>query len=145
MRFTLAAAAFFCLLLQPAICPAAEPTAPVAHSAPAILMTRAAATLNGVFSPRGFFNILVPLGDISGVRAAKLDLKISRITIDFEPGTPVTQAEIRNVMVKAGYKPGPVRIEQVAESSQAETGPGWLMIRHPQSGNAFVRWMKINF
>ena len=108
-------------------------------------MTRAASKLNGVFSPRGFFNILVPLGKIQGVRAVKLDLKQSRIIIDFNPGVSVTESEIRKVMVEAGYKPGDVTLEQLAKSRVAETGPGWMKIKHPNSRNPFVRWVSENF
>lgn len=108
-------------------------------------ITRVSATLNGVFSPRGFFNILVPLGHIQGVRATKLDLKKSLITIDFDPGTPVTKAEMRQVMANAGYKPGPVAMEYIPVSEVSETGPGWRAVSHPKSKNPMIRWFKTNF
>ena len=108
-------------------------------------ITRVSATLNGVFSPRGFFNILVPLGHIQGVRATKLDLKKSLITIDFDPGTPVTKAEMRQVMANAGYKPGPVAMEYIPVSEVSETGPGWRAVKHPHSKNPMIRWFKTNF
>ena len=108
-------------------------------------ITRVSATLNGVFSPRGFFNILVPLGHIQGVRATKLDLKKSLITIDFDPGTPVTKAEMRQVMENAGYKPGPVAIEYIPASEVSETGPGWRAVKQPHSKNPLIRWFKMNF
>ncbi len=114
-------------------------------SSPAAEITRVSATLNGVFSPRGFFNILVPLDNIQGVEAAKLDLKKSRITIDFSPGTPVTHAEIRQVMIDAGYRPGPLSIERIPKSQATESGPGWMKIKHSQSRHAFMRWLKRNF
>lgn len=108
-------------------------------------ITRVSATLNGVFSPRGFFNILVPLGHIQGVRATKLDLKKSLITIDFDPGTRVTNAEMRQVMVNAGYKPGPVEMEHIPVLKVSEIGPGWRAVKHPRSKNSLIRWFKTNF
>jgi hypothetical protein len=108
-------------------------------------ITRVSATLNGVFSPRGFFNILVPLGQIQGVRATKLDLKKSLITIDFDPGIPVTKAEMRQVMENAGYKPGPVAMEHIPVSKVSEIGPGWRTVKHPRSKNVLIRWLKMNF
>ena len=108
-------------------------------------ITRVSATLNGVFSPRGFFNILVPLGQIQGVRATKLDLKKSLITIDFNPGTPVTKTEMRQVMVNAGYKPGPVAMEHIPVSKVSEIGPGWKAVKQPHSKNPLIRWFKMNF
>lgn len=108
-------------------------------------VTRAVATLNGVFSPRGFFNITVRLYQLPGVEWAKFDLKKSRITLDFKPGVTVTPKEIQQVMVSAGYKPGPVRIEVLAASKVSETGPGWVKIKHPTSKNPVLRWLQLNF
>jgi copper chaperone CopZ len=85
---------------------------------------RATAILNGVFSPRGFFNIMVQLYQLDGVASAKLDLKKSQITLDFQPGVNVTQDEIYQVMVDAGYKPGPVKIEPLRGDAALENGPG---------------------
>ncbi|MEO7142323.1 MAG: hypothetical protein ABI165_02345 [Bryobacteraceae bacterium] len=108
-------------------------------------ITRAVATLNGVFSPRGFFNITVRLYQLPGVEAAKFDLKKSRITLDFKPGVTVTPAEIRGVMVGAGYRPGPVAIQSLDPKDATETAPGWVKIKHPSSRNAVVRWFQLNF
>ena len=108
-------------------------------------MSRVSATLNGVFSPRGFFNILVPLEKIEGVRATKLDLKKSLITIDFDPGISVTRAEMRQVMVDAGYRPGAVTIQHLPVAKASETGPGWMLIKHPHSRHSVIRWFQTNF
>jgi copper chaperone CopZ len=108
-------------------------------------ITRAVATLNGVFSPRGFFNITVRLYQLPGVDWAKYDLKQSRITLDFKPGVTVTPEEIQQVMIAAGYKPGPVTIESHAVSEVFESGPGWVKIKHPRSKHAIVRWFELNF
>lgn len=108
-------------------------------------MTRVSATLNGVFSPRGFFNILVPLTRLQGADAAKLDLKLSRITIDFADGASVSQDEIRQVMVEAGYRPGNILIARLPEGRASETGPGWIRIKHPRARNPLVRWLEENF
>jgi len=107
--------------------------------------TRAVAILNGVFSPRGFFNITVRLNQLSGLEWAKFDLKKSRITLDFQPGITVTEKEIRNVMVSAGYKPGPVTIEALAPEQVSETGPGWVKVKHPRARNPLKRWLELNF
>ena len=42
----------------------------------------------------------------------------------FNPGTPVTQAEIRTVLVEAGYRPGPIAIKQLPAPQAIETGSG---------------------
>ena len=112
---------------------------------PVDTVTRVSAKLNGVISPRGFFNVLVPLRKIQGVRAVKLDLAKSQITIDFSPRNPVTPAEIRQVMVDAGYRPGQVDIALLPQPEATETGPGWMKIKHPSSNNALVRWAQENF
>lgn len=108
-------------------------------------ITRAVANLNGVFSPRGFFNITVRLYRLPGVKAAKFDLKKSRITVDFQPGVSAGERDIQRVMIDAGYKPGPVRIESLPLHAISETGPGWVKIKHPESGKALVRWFELNF
>lgn len=110
-----------------------------------VKVTRAVASLNGVFSPRGFFNITVRLYQLAGVESAKYDLKKSRITLDFRPGVTVTPQDIRQVMVDAGYKPGPVDIQLLSPQDVSETGPGWMKIKHPRSKSAFVRWVQLNF
>ena len=115
------------------------------YAAPQPDITRVSATLNGVFSPRGFFNILVPLGKMQGVRAAKLDLKISRITIDFAGGNTVTEAEMRQIIVDAGYRPGPIAIVQLPEQGASESGSGWIRIKHPKTRNPIAHWIEENF
>jgi hypothetical protein len=108
-------------------------------------ITRAIATLNGVFSNRGFFNITVRLYQLQGLEWAKFDLKQSRMTLDFKPGVTTTKKEIQDVMVSAGYKPGAVTIESLATSDVSETGPGWVKIKHPKSKNPIIRWFELNF
>ncbi len=127
--------------------PAALLLAAVAVNAqpPSARVVRAIAHLNGVFSPRGFFNITVRLYSISGVDAAKFDLKKSQITLDFKPGVAVTEAEIQKVVVDAGYKPGPVQIQLLPPDQVRETGPGWVKMKHPTSKNPLIRWFQLNF
>ncbi len=108
-------------------------------------ITRATALLNGVFSPRGFFNITVRLYQHPEVEWAKFDLKKSRITLDFRPGVIVTPDEIQRIMIEAGYKPGPVTIQSLPTSEASETGPGWMKIKHPKSKNPIIRWFELNF
>ena len=110
-----------------------------------VKITRATAILNGVFSPRGFFNVTVRLYQLAGVESAKFDLKKSQITLDFQPGVTVSQRDIQRVMVEAGYKPGPVEIQLLSPNNVSETGPGWVKIKHPQSKNGFIRWVQLNF
>ena len=110
-----------------------------------IRITRAVATLNGVFSPRGFFNITVGLYRVPGVEWAKFDLKKSRMTLDFTPGVTVTPERIQTVMKNAGYKPGPVQILSLAPADVSETGRGWMKIKHPSSKNRVIRWFDLNF
>lgn len=108
-------------------------------------VTRAIATLNGVFSNRGFFNVTVRLYQLRGLEWAKFDLKQSRMTLDFKPGVAVTEKEVQDVMVSAGYKPGAVKIESLNLNGAPETGSGWIRIKHPQSKNPIIRWFELNF
>ncbi len=107
--------------------------------------TRAVATLYGVFSPRGFFNILVRLRSVDGVEWAKLDLKKSLLTLDFAPGFTITEAQMRQVEREAGYRPGAVKIETLDTAQIARNGPGWMRIKHPKGGNGISRWLQENF
>ncbi len=108
-------------------------------------ITRAVATLYGVFSPRGYFNILVRLRGVEGVEWAKLDLKQSRLTLDFAPGFTITEPQMQQVEREAGYRAGPVKIEKLDTAAIDRTGPGWMKIKHPHGGNAFSRWLEENF
>lgn len=131
------------LILLAAMAVAAACPGRAGDAAPDI--TRVVATLNGVFSPRGFFNITVRLYQLQGVRWAKFDLKRSQLTLDFEPGVAVTEKEIKTVMVSAGYRPGNVKVESLPASAATETGPGWVEIKHPKASNPVVRWFQLNF
>lgn len=113
--------------------------------APDTQILRAVAGLNGVFSPRGYFNITVRLYQLQGVEWAKYDMKKARITLDFFPGVVVTEKQIQQVMTNAGYKPGPVTIEKIAAQNVSRSGPGWVKIKHPKAKNAVVRWFQLNF
>ncbi len=106
--------------------------------------TRAVAKLNGVFSPRGFFNIIVRLNRLDGAEWAKLDLKKSQITVDFAKGTKVTAESMQQVEREAGYKPGPVQIEPLTGAVD-RSAPGWTKLKHPRTKNQVARWIELNF
>lgn len=107
---------------------------------------RVTAHLNGVFAPRGFFNIIVSLYSLPSLRSVQCNLKQSSIVMDFPPGTPpITTEEIQHVEKLAGYRPGPVEVQRIPVQAFAENGPGWIKMKHPQSRNAFIRWVKQNF
>ncbi len=107
---------------------------------------RVTAHLNGVFSPRGFFNILVRLYSLPTLESAQFNLRQSSIILDFPPGTPpITSDQIQRIEKDAGYRPGQVEIQQIPVRSFAESGPGWTKIKHPQSKYAVIRWLKQNF
>jgi hypothetical protein len=107
---------------------------------------RVTAHLNGVFSPRGFFNILVRLYSLQSLQSAQFNLRQSSVILDFPPGTsPITSDQIQRIEKDAGYRPGQVEIQQIPARSFAETGPGWTKIKHPQSKYAVIRWLKQNF
>jgi hypothetical protein len=108
-------------------------------------ITRATANLNGVTSARGFFNITVRLYQLPGVEWAKYDLKQSRITLDFAPGSSVTPEAIQEVMKGAGYKPGKVLLDQVDKPDHYEHKLGWNKIRRPSTKNPVGRWFQLNF
>ncbi|MHB8302480.1 MAG: hypothetical protein ACYDC6_06525 [Acidobacteriaceae bacterium] len=88
---------------------------------------------------------MVRVDKLQGVVRAKLDLKESRLTLDFAPGVAVSPAEVRSVMVNAGYTPGPFRIEEISVGAPLDNRPGWVKIKHPSSHSALVRWLEINF
>ncbi len=127
--------------------PQPVPAASLAQTKPANdkSFQRVTEQLRGVFSPRSFFNILVRIDKLPGVVRAKFDLKKSQLTLDFLPGVVVSPEEIRNVMVDAGYTPGPFKIENIPVSAPPDNRPGWINIKHPRSRSAFVRWLEINF
>jgi hypothetical protein len=106
---------------------------------------RGTARLNGVFSPRGFFNITVRLYKLHGLERARFSLKKSQMVLDFAPGVEVKPEDITQVMVSAGYKPGKFAIQHLPLSAAEEDGPGWMKIRHPKARSALVRWLEINF
>jgi len=116
-----------------------------AVSAPAAQITRAVAHLNGVTSPRGFFNVTVRVYQIPGVEWVKYDLRQSKITLDFAPGTTGTVEQVRNAMSSAGYKPGDVNVETVDAPGIHDKRLGWNRIRRPRSHNAVARWFELNF
>jgi hypothetical protein len=107
---------------------------------------RVTAHINGVFSPRGYFNLLVGLYSLPTLQRAQFNLGSSNIVLDFPPGTPpITGHEIQQIEKRAGYRPGPVVVERIAPANFSETGPGWTTIKHPQSKNRFARWAQQNF
>ncbi|MGC9200144.1 MAG: hypothetical protein ACP5E5_14625 [Acidobacteriaceae bacterium] len=107
---------------------------------------RVTAQLNGVFSPRGFFNILVRLYSLPSLESAQFNLRQSSLVMDFPPGAPpITSKQIQRIEKDAGYRPGNVEIQQMPVQKFAENGPGWIKIEHPQSKYAVVRWLKQNF
>ncbi len=107
---------------------------------------RITAHINGVFSPRGFFNLLVGLYSLPSLRSAQFNLGRSSIVMDFPPNTPeITPEQIHRIEKSAGYRPGTVEVEHIAARNFAEKGPGWIRIKHPQSRNALRRWLEQNF
>lgn len=107
---------------------------------------RVTAHINGVFSPRGYFNLLVGLYSLPTLKSAQFNLGSSTIVLDFPPQSPtVTEEEIQHIEKLAGYRPGAVSIAWIPAHSFAESGPGWIKIKHPKSKNIVVRWFKQNF
>lgn len=114
--------------------------------APSADWQRVTAYVNGVFSPRGYFNLLVGLYSLPTLKSAQFNLGQSTIVLDFPPDTlPITIQQIQHIEKIAGYRPGPVKIRAISPASFVENGPGWIPIKHPKSSNAFVRWAKQNF
>lgn len=129
------------LLVQPHSSLASDCTAPL-HQC----WQRVTAHINGVFSPRGYFNLLVGLYSLSQLDRAQFNLSTSTIVMDFPPGSPViTAAVIQTIEKRGGYRPGGVTIQQIAPADLRETGPGWMTIKHPQSKNLFLHWAQQNF
>jgi len=101
--------------------------------------------VHGVFSPRGFFNILVRLYKLNGLDRYKFDLRDSEMILDFFPGARVDPAEIKNLMIKAGYRPGPFKIEHLPGGAASRDAAGWHSPPGAESKSAIVRWLKTNF
>jgi len=134
----------FALLLLLAVSCAAD--SQTSRSSQDASWQRVTAHLNGVFSPRGFFNILVRLYSLPTLESAQFNLRQSSMVLDFPPGTPpITSDQIQRIERDAGYRPGQVEIQQIPARSFAENGPGWTKIKHPQSKYAVIRWLKQNF
>ncbi len=106
---------------------------------------RATLKVRGVFSPRGFFNIEVRLYHLQGLKRYRFDLKDSLAILDFKPGVSISSSSLRNVMVMAGYQPGPVKIEEIPVSQMNDRGRGWLAPPKIDSHWAFIRWLELNF
>lgn len=99
----------------------------------------------GVFSPRGFFNIAVRLYRLKGLYRYKFDLRDSLAILDFKPGVKVSSSTIKEVMIKAGYKPGPFKIEEIPIEKMKDNGRGWFKRPRVDSRWAFIRWFQLNF
>ncbi len=93
--------------------------------------TRAVAKLYGVYSPRGFFNIVVRLKCLESAEWVKLDLKRAQITVDFEPGEEVSKEDLARVQHEAGYRPGPVELFRVTGETVDHSAPGWMRLKSP--------------
>lgn len=107
---------------------------------------RVTAHLNGVFSPRGFFNILVELYSLPDLKSAQFNLRRSSVVLDFLPGAaPVTRERIQQMEKDSGYRPGQVQIQRLPEAKMTEDGPGWTRIKHPDAKNGLSRWVEQNF
>jgi hypothetical protein len=107
---------------------------------------RVTAHINGVFSPRGYFNLLVGLYSLPTLHRAQFNLGAATIVMDFPPGSPtITAGMIHTIERRAGYRPGPISTQEIAQKSIAETGAGWTTIKHPLAKNSFIRWAQQNF
>ena len=130
---------------------AAESSALYAQASSALQQTseqtvlRATMGIRGVFSPRGFFNIEVRLDQLKGLNRYKFDLRDSLAILDFKPGVSVSSSTLQEVMIKAGYRPGPVQIEELPLSRLKDGGRGWMSPPKTDSRWAFIRWLELNF
>ncbi len=106
---------------------------------------RVRVTILGIFSPRGVFNLVVRLYKLKGLARYKFDMPDALMTLDFKPGVSVEPAAVRNVMVAAGYQPGPFKIEELPLSAAANNEPGWLKPPKVESKSALIRWFELNF
>ena len=120
-----------------------------AASLNAEVITRATAGVNGITSPRGFFNISVNIYRVPDVEWVKFDLEANRLTLDCKPGSSITgdelRAAIRDAMTLGGFKPGEVKVDKVEQPSTHPPKLGWRKVKRPTSKSAFGRWFQINF
>ncbi len=112
-------------------------------------VTRAIAGVNGITSPRGFFNISVNIYRVPAVEWMKFDLEANRLTLDCKPGSTITEDElreaVRSAMTLGGFKPGPVKVERVEQPSEHPAKLGWRKVKRPTAKSGVGRWFQINF
>ncbi len=106
---------------------------------------RVTATVLGIYSPRGVFNLSARLLKLEGLERYKFDIPDSLMVLEFKPGVVPEPAQIRDVMVKGGYQPGPFKIEHLPVSEAEKNGVGWMEPPKITSDSAFVRWLQMNF
>ncbi len=99
----------------------------------------------GVFSLSGFFNMQARLYQTQGLARYKFNLRDSLMILDFEPGVSVPPSEIKQLMVEAGYRPGPFSIQQLPVSALSDSGSGWIEAPRVSGQSSLVRWLKMNF
>ncbi|GEM_PF-3542095 len=100
---------------------------------------------DGVCSPRGSYNIYLRASRLKGLRCFRFDIPHARFTLDFAPGRKVSESEIRRMVIKAGYTPGPIKIQELPLSEMNTFTPGELGDRygwcgHKQSVGLWSRW-----
>lgn len=107
--------------------------------------TRVTVHVLGVFSLRGFFNMQARLYQTQGLARYKFNLRDSLMILDFQPGVTVPPSEIKQLMVDAGYRPGPFSMQQLPLSALSNNGSGWIEAPHASGRSPFVTWLKMNF
>jgi hypothetical protein len=107
--------------------------------------TRVRVHILGIFSPRGIFNLVVRLYKLDGLERYKFDMPDALMILDFKPGVKVDPTAVRNVMVRAGYQPGPFTIDELPVSAFSPNEPGWLRPPKIEAKSALMRWFELNF
>jgi hypothetical protein len=107
--------------------------------------TRVTVHVLGVFSLRGFFNMQARLYQTQGLARYKFNLRDSEMVVDFKPGVFVRPAEITQLMVQAGYRPGPFSLQQLPANTLSAHGSGWMEAPSASDGSPLSRWLKMNF
>ena len=137
-----------CFLLPAAVlkAPAPAPAQPAVAAPIHQSFTRASMQLLGICSPRFVYNIIVRLFAVPGVERFRVDIKSGRMLLDFKPGVAATREEVKNIMVSAGFAPGPFELLKVPLSEAPKAGsPYWHTFPVLRSKNALGRWFELNF
>jgi len=124
---------------------AASPSGMAAAARTSDTITRVTASALGMVEPRGATNIYTRVSKLKGVWRFRVDLATNAVMVDFKPGAQPTEEEIEDMIRRAGWTPGGIKIERIPLSEAHDTGDSWLEFPRLDESSGFVRWLQMNF